>query len=376
MTNLHIDFLLNVDAEGIHFGPHRPEGIEFIPKEGDSLRFVLYPDDLNEFFKKLICKVYKSYGVTENQAVFVDSFNTRRVMCRVAENISLPYKPEDRILIDEDGAWVDGFSPRRYLCPLDIQKLIEDVEAELLFNANRFFKLLRWRQNCDAPSEILKHYTLYWRVGEGDYHLVPFGSDPFRKTIVQGMFGINWSKVHLNDLQELWIEKDMVEPLGHTLLREAITLSEESPRSSILIMTAAIETAVKIHISRIAPHTEWLLSEMPSPPVFRILRDYVPLIHSKLGKELDFWDQGVKTEIKKLQKLIEVRNKIAHTGKIPEDIDPIQDYITLVSDLLYLLDVLDGQEWAKSLLSSNFRKKLGWPEPKDTRVTIKIKTGY
>ncbi|RZK26823.1 MAG: hypothetical protein EOO43_01670 [Flavobacterium sp.] len=46
--------------------------------------------------------------------------------------------------------------------------------------------------------------------------------------------------------------------------------------------------------------------------------------------------------------------------------------IELVSDFLYILDVLDGHEWAKSLVSFKLRKSFGWPEPKDQRINITI----
>lgn len=375
----YIDFVLVINVKGMHFEPHRPEGIEFIPAGEDSLRFVLQPTDPNDdacgHRKGLICKVYKSYPATKDQVLFVDSYNIRRVMIRVADGVSLPYKPKDEILIAEDGSCAKDFSPRRHLCPSDIANLIEHVESDLASKANRLFKLLRWRQCCDAPGEVLKHYALYWRVDEGDYPHAPLNGGPSRQITVQGMFGIHWSEEHSTDLQKLWIAKDIMEPLGHTLLREAAALSTESPRSSILIMTAALETAVKTHISRIVPETAWLMEEIPSPPIFKILGHYVPLIHRNCGKELDFWD-NVKPSINKVRKLIELRNKVAHTGKIPENAGPIQDDIVLVSDFLYLLDVLDGHEWAKSLISLELRKTLGWPDPKDGRITIKITEGY
>lgn len=189
------------------------------------------------------------------------------------------------------------------------------------------------------------------------------------------MYGIHWDSEHSTDLQELWSVNDLAEPLGHALVREAAALASESPRSSILIMTAALETAVKMHISHVAPDTAWLLEEIPSPPIFKILRDYIPAIHRIRGNEIHFWEK-VKPSIKKVQKLIELRNKVAHTGKIPEDAGPIRNDLILVSDMLYLLDVLDGHDWAKPLVSHDLRKALNWPNPKHGRLYLKITTDY
>lgn len=374
-----IDFVLVSDVQGMHFEPHQPQGIEFNPTGNDNLRFVLQPtrpdEDASGHRLGLTCKVYKSYQATKDQMSFVSSYNDKRVMLRVADGITLPYKSREETLITEDGSCKSGYSPPRNLCPADILELIEMAESDLSEQVDRFFKLLRWRQYCNAPSEVLKHRSLYWRVGNGDYPIAPLDGAPSREVTVKAMFGIHWSDRHSNDLQDLWQEKGILEPLGHTLLREAAALSHESPRSSILIMTAALETAVKTHISRIAPDTAWLMEETPSPPVFKILKDYIPLIHRSHGTELDFWDK-VKPSLKNVQKLIETRNKIAHTGKIPYHVGPIQDFIELVSDFLYLIDVLDGHEWAKTLVGYSLRKSLGWPDPKDGRVFITISEEY
>lgn len=381
--NSSIDFALVITVEGMHFHGHFPEGIKFIPDGDDDLRFLLKPKDsdgdVSGHWNGLTCSIYKSYPATKDQVLFVDSYNKNRALLRVSDDISLPYKnkTKDKILITEDGSYALGFTPGRYFCPSDIVNLIEYVEAELYTNANRFLKLLRWRQQCDATGEVLKHHTLYWSVGDTDGHrIAPPKDGPLWQITVQGMYGIHWSEEKSNDLQKLWIaDGEITEPLGHTLLREAATLSSESPRSSILIMTAALETAVKTHISRIAPDTAWLMEEVASPPIFKILRDYIPLIHRNCGKEIDFWEK-VKPSIKKIQNLIELRNKVAHTGKIPENSGRIHDFIVLVSDVLYLLDILDGQEWAKSHISPDLRKIIGWPAPQDGRITITATMDY
>lgn len=374
----HIDFVLETHTKGMFFNPHRPEGLEFIPPSDCGLRFILRPTDPEGdacgHREGLVCKVYVTYPATKEQSMFVDSYNNR-VMLRIADKISLPYKPKDDVLISEDGSWKDGFRPQRYLCPSDISQLIKLVESDLMAQTDRFLKLLRWRQRIDAPEEVISHRALYWKVGGGgEYPSTPPDGGTSHQVTVQGMFGIHWDDEYSSELQKLWAEDDLLEPLGHVLIREAAVLASESPRSSILIMTAALETAVKMHISSIAPDTAWLMEKIPSPPIFKILRDYIPLLHSAHGNAIVYWDK-VKPFINKTKDLIELRNTVAHTGKIPEDASPIQDNLELVSDLLYLLDVLDGHEWAKTLVSYKLRQALDWPRPKDGRVTCTIKMG-
>ena len=375
----HIEFVLVTRTKGIFFTPNRHDGLEFIPSSAPELRFVLKPlepeADACGSQKGLECKLYASYPVTKDQYDFIVSYTSNSCMLRISDEFSLPFKYQEKILIDEKGKYKKGFSPRRYLCPSDIQQLIEYVESKLASQTNYFLKLLRWRQGYEAPAEVADSSNLYWRIDEGCYLLAPLKSGPHNKFTTHTMHGICWDEEHKDNLQDLWAKDGIAEPLGRTLVREAIALADESPRSAILIMTTALETGVKIHISSISPNTDWLMEEIPSPPIFKILRDYIPLIHKRLGNDLLYWEK-VKPFIKDVQKLVELRNKVAHTGNIPKDSDSIYNYLELVSDLLYLLDVLQGHDWAKSLTSYKFRQALDWPEPKHTQTTITISQPY
>ncbi len=372
-----IYFALVAHVEGLHFEPHKPEGIEFVPSSDCDLRFLLKTrdpeDDGSGHRMGLECKVCATYPATSDQAHFVGAYNNQ-LLVRVADGIKLPLLSGGKTLIAADGAFAKNYHPRRYLCPADILELIRRVEGELSLKADRLLKLLRWRQGFDAPGEMITHRSLYWRVAEGDYPLAPLDGGDSKEFEVPAMFGIHWGEQYKDELDDLWAERDQTEPLGHALLREAATLSSDSPRSAILIMTAALETATKMHISKIATDTSWLMEEVASPPIFKILRDYIPKLHASKGRNMDFWEE-IKPLIKKSQKLVEIRNKVAHTGRIPDDAGQIQDHFGVVADLLYVLDVLAGHEWAKSLVSHSLRKSLGWPPPKEGRMTMKIKVG-
>jgi hypothetical protein len=210
-----ISFVLVTHFEGMHFNKEMANGIEFLPLEENAVRFILQPtepdEDASGHRNGLTCKVYKSYSATKAQMLFVDSYNNKRVMIDIADGISLPYKPKDDILIFEDGTIVEGFSPRRYLCPGYITELIELAESELSENVDRFLKLLRWRQCCESLGEGLKYSSLYWKVGEGDYPIAPSGGGQSKVFTHQPMPGIHWSERHSNDLQNLWLNQDIAE---------------------------------------------------------------------------------------------------------------------------------------------------------------------
>jgi hypothetical protein len=376
MKHYEIDFVLVAQIKGLHFHFHCPEGIKFTPDTDNGLSFTLIPtdpeNDASGHRMGLTCKAYATYSATEEQCLFVDSYN-RKVMLRVAKGINLPFQPKGDVLIAEDGSVKVGFSPRLDLCPSDISSLIKRVESELTGHIDRFLKLLRWRQGIDAPHEIVKDRALYWRVEGSDYPLAPLEIN--ETAVGSGMVGIHWDVNHSLALEKIWVAKDTTEPLGHALLREAANLVSESPRSAIMIMTAALETAIKMHISHLAPDTAWLISEIASPPIFKILRDYIPALHRARGKEIDFWDK-TKPFIKKVQTLVEIRNKVAHTGKIPDDAGPIQNDIALVTDMLYVLDVLNGHEWAKSRVGYELCNALDWSYSSDYKVTITFNGSY
>jgi len=207
----------------------------------------------------------------------------------------------------------------------------------------------------------------------GDYPCAPLPGATYELS-VPGLMGIQWDEHYKSEIFDLWNTPETVEPLGHALLREAASVSNESPRSSILIMTAALETAVKMHISKLAPDTAWLMEEIASPPIFKILRDYIPMLHARRGKDVSYWPL-LRPLIGRVQKLIEVRNKVAHTGRIPSDADTIYNNLQLVCDFLYILDVLDGMEWAKTLVSKNVGDLLNWPKPRNGRHFISITQG-
>jgi hypothetical protein len=68
------------------------------------------------------------------------------------------------------------------------------------------------------------------------------------------------------------------EPVAHQLLREALELRTSNPRSALAIGIAAVEIGVKDLIASLIPNARWLVMEAPSPPVWRILREYLPML--------------------------------------------------------------------------------------------------
>lgn len=362
-------FLLESEVENCNFHFKSAKGLRIDAKNNNGVAIHLFAPEEDCKSNNLRCHATLTYLATQEQADFVEALNSRNVMLRVAENIELPYKHNGRLLIFENGEIEERYSPRRYLCPKDIVKMIEDVETKLIHSADRFINILRWRQNIDIDGR--PDWSLFWKTGDGQtYPLAPLRGGPLVGVASRFRIGIRTNEEDCIALKDLCSKEEQNEPLGYLLLREAYSLAAESTRGSILTLTSALETAVKIHISKVAPDTAWLLASIQSPPIFKIMRDYIPAIHRSRGHGIEFWEK-LQPQIKKVDKLVEVRNKIAHTGKIPDGAAPVKDYLTLVSDFLRIIDVLDGHEWAKAYVTPALRKALGWPSPDYKEIFVK-----
>jgi hypothetical protein len=372
-----IDFVLTGNVEGLIFQPAKPGGLAFVVDDGRKLRITIRPrkDDEIGFgrFSSLEFSVFSTYEVSPDEATFAAAYGKRQYFSFGTDGVEIPHldDADDLPLIYDDGAWRDGYSPSLNACPAEIRGLILLVEKELGADLRRFIRLLRWRQDFEGPPDPVTSASLYWRVGDGKY---PHAPQPLQEYFGPTPTGINWDAQAEDDLRAMWAQSDLQEPLAHELLREAVALEESSPRSAILMAAAALEAGAKVHISQISPDTAWLVEKMPSPPMFKLLQEYIPALHRERGTDVDWWPKLI-TSVKNAQNLFEARNKIAHTGRIPTSAMMPSEYTNVVKDILYALDVLAGHEWAKQRLSFHIRRELGWPDPPEHRGYARLTAG-
>jgi hypothetical protein len=157
---------------------------------------------------------------------------------------------------------------------------------------------------------------------------------------------------------KLWKDEVQGDPLAHQLLREARNLANTNPRAALLVAHTALEVGLKQHIANHAPDTEWLLKEIQSPPVRKLVTGLLPEIHS--GSAVLRHIDTAKTKLslsKQLDDFSRDRNDLAHQGEF--DAETLWKYLSLTGNLLYLLDVLDGRLWAKRCLTKPFAEAFG-----------------
>ncbi len=151
------------------------------------------------------------------------------------------------------------------------------------------------------------------------------------------------------------------EPIAHSLLREAWSLSALNRKSSLLIGFTAAEIGIKQHIIRMLPETEYLLKHIQSPSISRLLA-YLDTIPSKAtaSNRKGLSPKAIKA---KIDKMMTLRNEIAHRGQLEKgdaalSPDVIEGLLLAVQDLLWLLDNHAGYAWAYNHVSPETRNEL------------------
>jgi hypothetical protein len=150
-------------------------------------------------------------------------------------------------------------------------------------------------------------------------------------------------------------------PLSLQLLIEARNQRMTHPRSALVIGVTAAEIALKQLIGELAPDARWLAENVPSPPIARIARDYIPSLRVKAqlkGKAL----RPPKKLLKRLTDAVELRNKVVHAGEAPPDPEKLQEILAAVEDLVWICCLYTGHTWAWDHVS--FDTKSTWEDQK------------
>lgn len=153
------------------------------------------------------------------------------------------------------------------------------------------------------------------------------------------------------------IGANQYEPLGHELLQEAWELRRTNPRSAVVIGMAAAETGFKEFSSRMVPAASWLIENVPSPPLIKMLENFLPQLSVKqgiYGKTL----APPPEHLEVLNKGVTIRNQIVHGKKVSIREETVEEVLNGVRDLLYLLDFYNGHRWAWSHINPLYLNSL------------------
>ncbi len=312
------------------------------PLEGEQL----YGLPITEAISKdgIICTAQINLSPPEE---FLDIFRTIKT-----PNFADLYNSEQ---VSED-VLIDIFENTAYKnLPDPFKKYYEEIFNQLISNLNRILKILRWRYSLSGPPAPFSLISYEFSMDGNEWIPLPETEMGWGREI----FLAKIPKDATSEIQSI-INDDVNEPTSQVLLREAIELKYRNPRSSLVIGIAALEVSLKELISNLIPESQWLVENVQSPPLDRILNQYLPKLPVK-----NKISGNVLPPPKKLMKTItqgiQYRNKIVHVGKDEFSPEFLEELLFAIEDVLGLLDYYAGFNWAlehirpeiKALLEQN-----------------------
>jgi hypothetical protein len=218
----------------------------------------------------------------------------------------------------------------------------DEVYDELHGDASRLVQTLRWLFNRRWPARPLRRARPLWSVnGRPGARLRsgPSNSRPSARAILE------LTEQGIELVERVWKGAELGEPLARQILLEAVSLAEENPRAAFIVAVAAAEIGVKQFAAGQSESLSeaWLLENLQSPPLDRLLREYLVRLTDK--KTTD--GRAVPPELTSLfEKAIKTRNRLVHRGEAPPSEEEVAALLVRVNDLLYLLDWFAGHTWA------------------------------
>jgi hypothetical protein len=219
--------------------------------------------------------------------------------------------------------------------------------------ARRTVSVLRWRSNHLGPHNPFSSRGMYWSSDGSFWHPAPDGL----RARLWAVEPVSISGEVYNDTKQIVINGG-TEPLPHDLIREALDQRHSNPRSAMVLGMAAAELAVKHCVGVLVPQAEWLAMNLLTPPLVKMLREYVPKlpVRCRIGDQVKAPPESVMALLKKGS---DIRNGLAHAGAAAPPIHDVEEILDAVRDLLWLLDYYAGYEWALGFVRSSTRKELG-----------------
>jgi hypothetical protein len=255
---------------------------------------------------------------------------------------------------DDKGRAADNRLPSASLFPKEFQSFESELLHELTERIGKTVRIIRWR-NAFKTKHNPTRFTrgVSWSFDNERWHAMPHNL-----SIEGGAFLFDFpltDEVH-REMEKLILEK-VSEPLGHELFLEAWELRSRNPRSALIIGMSAAEVGFKQCFGKLVPDAEWLANNVPTPPLSKMLSEYLPLLPVRLkiqGRVLKP-PKRIRTAI---QNGTKARNETVHVGSNPPKASELRELLLSIRDLLYLLDGYSGFEWAFENLRDETKKEM------------------
>jgi hypothetical protein len=238
--------------------------------------------------------------------------------------------------LDPDSATLPNLPP-------SLKDFVNEAHSEILALAEQAVGLIRWHSDClSDPHPLTLFSPMEWSEDGKDWH-------PFITSIEVGMRFLG--SPTLTDGVRTAIQEDMAagkrEPLAFELFHEAMALKDNSPRSALLMLISAAEYSVKSCISDLVPDAGWLVLNLPSPDIVKLITDYLPQVNEDARVSFqEPRDSRVSAWLKELQAAVQARNALIHRGQGAPDEESLDRKFDAVYGLLRLMDFYAGRIWA------------------------------
>lgn len=234
------------------------------------------------------------------------------------------------------------------------KQLARDIDSDLYGFTNRVLRIIRWRRGeVGDPDPIRLVRGPFWSFDSANWRAVT--------TTLHAEFGpmiasYKWIDIVAESIKQA-VRDNLSEPLAHELLLEARALHPSNLRSSIVLTVTAAEVGFKQFAIDLVPGSKWLVENIPSPPLLKMLRDFLPTlpIRRKLVEQRQLMPESLLAE---LEKAVKLRNEVIHGGRGDLKGSSVGSAIKAVRDLLYLLNGYSGDDWAFRNVSGETIKEL------------------
>jgi hypothetical protein len=214
----------------------------------------------------------------------------------------------------------------------------------------RWVDVLMWSQNLDLGHSPLSIRSHSWSFDANDWHDFPLHN--IRCYRAGGTINADLSSAALKTVSTLLADENQA-PVHFIVMIEARSLATRNPRAGLVLAMSALEVAAKLCIARRVPMARWLVLNLPTPPIEKIIVEYVPQLCG---------DRGIKVPErlqKSLKKSTTIRNGIAHKGDNPPEIDKVHELLKDIEDVMWILEYAAGFDWALRHTSTTTKAELG-----------------
>lgn len=261
------------------------------------------------------------------------------------ENPPELFDAKNRLRSSDDG--LAGYSPKFVKLTKDLEKELNDVSTDILH-------LICWKHRIFGGPHRLECDLVHMRWAHDNEDLT---DEKFlRRQYPAGVYTLRRPEVWEGKLSFDKLESQKA-PLYYELLNDGVRTIETSPRSSLVILVASIETAIKHYVAAVVRDASWLIENVQSPPLVKLLSSYLELLPAN-NHHLESCFRIPKVDLKVIDNAVQVRNEIVHGKDVNLTAELLGKLKKVATETIYYFDWLLGETWAYQYMSEQLQSQI------------------